>query len=77
MTSTKTLNELKDEIIKYGNIIDKKNFSPGTSGNISVRYEDKIIITASGSSNGSLTYDDLIAIDFDGKSIEKTLDKKP
>lgn len=77
MTLNKTLNELKDEIIKYGNIIDRKSFSPGTSGNISVRYEDKIIITASGSSNGSLTYDDLITIDFEGKVIEGDSNKKP
>lgn len=65
-----TINKLKDEIIKYGKIIDQKNFSPGTSGNISMRYEDKIIITASGASNGSLSYEDLVVIDSNGKSID-------
>lgn len=64
------LEQLKSEIIKYGNIIDSKGFSPGTSGNISTRYEDKIIITASNSSNGNLDYDDLILIDFAGNIIE-------
>ncbi|MBP7211897.1 class II aldolase/adducin family protein [bacterium] len=63
-------NSIKDEIIKYGNILDSKSFSPGTSGNISVRLEDKILITASGSSNGALTYDDLVLIDFNGNSLE-------
>lgn len=65
-----TINQVKDEIIEYGNIIDHKSFSPGTSGNISVRYEDKIIITASGASNGSLSYDDLVLMDFSGKTID-------
>lgn len=64
------LNELKDELIKYGKIIDAKGFSPGTSGNLSARFEDKVIITSSGSSNGSLSYDDLVLINFDGNSVE-------
>ncbi|MDD3435886.1 MAG: class II aldolase/adducin family protein [Candidatus Gastranaerophilales bacterium] len=62
--------QIKNELIKYGDIIDAKGFSPGTSGNISVRYGDKIIITASGASNGDLAYEDLILIDFDGKVVE-------
>ena len=40
-----SLEQIKNQIIKYGDIIDAKGFSPGTSGNISVRYEDKIIIS--------------------------------
>lgn len=64
------INDIKNEMIKYGDIIDSKGFSPGTSGNISVRYQDKIIITSSGSSNGNLAYEDLIIIDFDGNVVE-------
>ncbi len=64
------INEVKDVIIKYGAIVDRKNFSPGTSGNISQRFGDKIVISASGSSNGGLTYDDLVVIDFDGNVID-------
>ncbi len=71
------LNELKDELIKYGKIIDAKGFSPGTSGNLSARFEDKIIVTSSGSSNGSLSYDDLVLIDFDGNSVEPLSKSKP
>lgn len=64
------LKQVKNEIINYGKIIDNKGFSPGTSGNISVKYEDKIIITASNSSNGSLSYEELVLIDFDGNLIK-------
>lgn len=73
-----TLEQIKNQIIKYGDIIDAKGFSPGTSGNLSLRYEDKIIITSSGSSNGNLSYDDLVLIDFSGnKCIESNSSKKP
>lgn len=64
------IENIKNEIIKYGDIIDTKGFSPGTSGNLSVRFEDKIIITSSGSSNGNLSYEDLIVIDFNGNVVE-------
>lgn len=60
------IEQIKNEIIKYGDIIDSKNFSPGTSGNISVRHGEKILITVSNSSNGDLAYEDLVLIDFDG-----------
>lgn len=79
MTNITKLEQIKNELIKYGDIIDCKCFSPGTSGNISVRYEDKILVTASGSSNGNLTYDDLILIDSDGKVVDgkKSAQKAP
>lgn len=64
------LEQIKNEVIKYGDIVDVKGFSPGTSGNISVRYEDKILMTASGSSNGDLSYEDLVLIDFDGNVVD-------
>lgn len=70
MTSITKLEQIKNELIKYGDIIDCKGFSPGTSGNISAKYEDKILITASGSSNGDLAYEDLVLIDFEGKVID-------
>lgn len=62
--------DIVNQIIKYGNILDGKGFSPGTSGNISVRFGDKIIITATASSNGSLTADDLVLMDFNGNLLE-------
>lgn len=66
------LEQLKQELIQYGKIINTKGFSPGTSGNISLRYGNKILITASGSSNGGLSNDDIVIIDFDGNIVEGT-----
>lgn len=69
------LNNLKKEIIEYGKLAGVKNFTPGYSGNFSARYGDKILITTSGSSNGYLAEDELVLIDFEGKSLEEG--KKP
>lgn len=61
---------LKKEIIEYGRLCGQKNFTPGVSGNISARFEDKILITSSGSANGYLTEDEFSLIDFEGNVIE-------
>ena len=63
------LQKLKSEIIEYGKLAGLKNFTPGYSGNFSARYDDKILITSSGSANGYLRDDELVLIDFDGNSL--------
>ncbi len=69
------LNEIKEELKKYGRLAGDKNMTPGISGNMSVRIDDKILITTSGSANAYLEDDELVLIDFDGNLIEGT--KKP
>lgn len=69
------LDNLKKELIEYGKLAGVKNFTPGYSGNFSARYGDKILITTSGSSNGYLSEEDLVLMDFEGKSLEEG--KKP
>lgn len=68
-------NKLADELIEYGHLAGVKNFTPGFSGNLSARYDDSIIITATGTANGYLKKDDLSVIDFDGNMISGS--KKP
>jgi L-fuculose-phosphate aldolase len=67
--------KLVKEIIKYGKLCGVKNFTPGYSGNISARYKDGLLITTSGSSNGYLKTNQIVHINFEGKSLEKG--KKP
>ena len=69
------LKELKQEIIKYGQMAEAKNLTPGVSGNISARYGENILITSSGSANGYLKEDDFAVIDLNGNIVEGT--KKP
>ena len=71
----KNLSELKKEIIKYGQLAEAKNLTPGVSGNISARYGENIVITSSGSANGYLTEDDFAVIDINGNIVEGN--KKP
>lgn len=61
--------EIKKEIIEYGRLCGIKNYTPGVSGNISARFDDKIIITSSGSANGYLREDEFSVIDFDGNVV--------
>ena len=67
------LEKLKQELIEYGKLAGIKNFTPGYSGNLSARYNDKILITSSGSANGYLSEDELVLIDFDGNLVEGTV----
>lgn len=69
------LKKIKAEIIEYGKLAGIKNFTPGYSGNFSARFEDKILITSSGSSNGYLSEDELVLIDYNGNLVEGN--KKP
>ncbi len=69
------LKKLKKELIEYGKLAGVKNFTPGFSGNISARFGDKIIITATGTANGYLDEDDFAVIDFSGQAVEGC--KKP
>lgn len=72
----KSIEDLKKELIYYGKLCGEKNFTPGVSGNISALYDDKILITVSGSANGYLSEDDFVLIDFDGNVVDGS-NKKP
>lgn len=71
-----TRKELENLLIEYGHLMGQKNLTPGMSGNMSFRYGDKILITASGSANGYLKQDDIVLMDYDGNAVEGEV-KKP
>ena len=71
----KSKSKLIQEIIDYGKLCGIKNYTPGYSGNISARYKEGLLITASGSSNGYLKKENIVYTDLDGNSLEKG--KKP
>ena len=66
-----TRKDFEEKIIKYGKMAGEKNFTPGYSRNISLRFEDKILITTSGSANQYLTPDEIVLMDFEGNSLEE------
>lgn len=71
-----TLNEIsqaKNLIIKYGKKLGEKNMSPATSGNISVRMGENVLITGSGTCLADLSEEDIVLIDKDANIIEGTI----
>ena len=64
----------KQEIIEFGRKLYDKDLTFATSGNISLKTHEGILITASGTALGNLTTDDISLIDFEGNLISG---KKP
>lgn len=67
---TMTRNEMENLLIEYGKLMGQKNLTPGMSGNMSFRYGENLLITASGSANGYLEKDDIVLTDFDGSPVD-------
>ena len=61
----------KYEIIEMGRKLYGKDLTFATSGNISIKTDRGIFITASGTSLGSLSDADLVLIDFEGNEISE------
>ncbi len=62
-------------LVECGKRLGEKNMSPGTSGNISIRYKNNIMITGSGTALGYLKENDIVITDFEGNIIKGR--KKP
>jgi len=65
---------IRHEISEIGKRLYEKGFSPGLSGNISARLDDKIYITPSGMNLGDVKDDDVVMMDISGNILEE---KKP
>lgn len=62
---------MKQKIIAIGHQLYTKNLTFSTSGNISVKTEQGILITGSGTILGNLTEKDIILIDENGKELQE------
>lgn len=69
------ISDLKKLIIKYGAKLGEKNMSPATSGNISARFGENILITASGTCLADLCDEDIVLIDQNSNVLNGS--KKP
>ncbi len=65
----------KKDILYWSKRLYQKGLSPATSGNISVRTKDGILISASGVCLNDMDEDDIVLIDFDGNVLDGK--KKP
>lgn len=58
--------ELRGELVRIANNLDAQGLNRGTSGNISARYEEGMLITPSGMGAEGLTEDDIVFVHWDG-----------
>jgi L-fuculose-phosphate aldolase len=65
--------DLKQTIVEIARIMDQKKLVNTYEGNLSIKHEDKILITPSGKSKASLSTDMIAVIDETGRQFEGTL----
>jgi len=70
---SKSLAELRQDIVKVGSLVFQKGWIASNDGNISVRLDDdRVLCTPTAVCKGMMTADDLIVCDMDGNRIEGT-----
>lgn len=67
---------LKQQLIQAGEILAKQALLPATSGNLSARFENLILITSSGNDKAKLGQDDFLLVNYDAEAVEE-INKKP
>ena len=60
-------NQLRGELVRIAKKLDEQGLNRGTSGNLSVRCGDGMLITPSGMGSEGLVADDIVALDFTGR----------
>ncbi|MCC6536920.1 MAG: class II aldolase/adducin family protein [Bryobacterales bacterium] len=67
----KSERELREDIVRIGQLVYQKGWVASNDGNISIRLApDRILCTPTGVSKGMMTVDDLIVVDPQGKKVE-------
>lgn len=64
------MNTAATDLVRYGQRLDRLGMCPGTSGNISVRVDDRVLVSPTGALLGALDADQLSAIDLEGRHID-------
>ncbi len=64
---------LRFELVRFGRQIHGLGFSPGTSGNLSVRLDEhRLLVTPTGMSKFLLEEDDMVIVDLNGRLLAGT-----
>jgi L-fuculose-phosphate aldolase len=70
---TEIIEQFSKVVAQTANLTYQKGLSPGTAGNISAKFGDKIYITPSGKCLGEVTFHDIVVIDIGGNVISGAL----
>ena len=67
----KSERELRDDIVRIGQLIYQKGWVAANDGNISIRLgPDRVLCTPTGVSKGMMQPEDLIVCDMQGRKME-------
>ena len=69
MPATHTETQLRDALVERGKSLNDRGYAHGSSGNLSVRVGDGVLITPTGSSLGRLDAARIAKISFDGTPV--------
>jgi L-fuculose-phosphate aldolase len=58
--------QLRSELVRFANKLDEQGLNRGTSGNLSARYGDGMLITPTGMGAEGLMEDDIVFMQMDG-----------
>ena len=62
--------ELRQEMVRIGRLMWERGYVAATDGNLSARLgNERLLVTATGHSKGSLSVDDLVILDLDGEPV--------
>ena len=65
----------KSDILYWSKRLYQKGMSPATSGNVSIKVKEGILISASGTCLNDMSEDDIVLIDYNGNTLQGS--KKP
>lgn len=66
---TLSMPRARDELVAAARLLHQRGLTHGSTGNISIRVGDQIIVTPTGRSLGALEPEDLAIIDLDGNTV--------
>ena len=73
---SKTIAELRQEIVEVGKLVFQKGWIAANDGNVSIRLaDDRILCTPTAVCKGMMTPDDLIVCDMEGNKVEGARDR--
>lgn len=73
---TSDLDRVRQDIVEASRYVHERGLTHGSTGNISVRVDDLIVVTPTGKSLRSLVPEDLAIVDLDGTVRSKTSPSK-
>jgi L-fuculose-phosphate aldolase len=67
----RTENELRRDLVLFSKLLHRQGFTPGTSGNLSVRLdEQRLLVTPTGCTKFLLKSADMVIVDLEGRQLE-------